>query len=95
MTKIAILGAGGKMGCRLTDNLKKSVIQHELLLVEVSEVGKERIASRGLTTTPESAALAQAEVVILALPDKLLGAIARSAVPQARTGTIFITAAKV
>lgn len=91
MTKIAILGAGGKMGCRLTDNLKKSGAQHELLLVEVSEVGKERIASRGLTTTPESAALAQAEVVILALPDKLLGAIARTAVPQARAGTIFIT----
>lgn len=91
MTKIAILGAGGKMGGRLTDNLRKSAQQHELLLVEVSEVGKERVASRGLQTTLESEALALAEVVILALPDKLLGAIARGAVPQARPGTLFIT----
>lgn len=91
MTKIAILGAGGKMGCRLTDNLVKSSHPHELLLVEVSEVGRERIASRGLKTTLETEALALAEVVILALPDKLLGAIARGAVPQARPGTIFIT----
>ncbi len=91
MTKIAILGAGGKMGCRLTDNLVKSAHPHELLLVEVSQVGRERIASRGLKTTLESEALALAEVVILALPDKLLGAIARGAVPQAQPGTMFIT----
>lgn len=91
MTKIAILGAGGKMGCRLTDNLRKSSLCHELLLVEVSDVGKERIAVREMSTTSESAALAKADVVILALPDRMLGAIARNAVPQARPGTIFIT----
>lgn len=34
MTKIAMLGAGGKMGCRLTDNLRKSEHCHELFLVE-------------------------------------------------------------
>jgi D-apionate oxidoisomerase len=91
MTRIAILGAGGKMGCRLTDNLRKSSDNHELLLVEVSEAGREQIAGRGLSTTSESEALARAEVVILALPDKLLGRIARETVPQAQPGTIFIT----
>ncbi len=91
MTKIAILGAGGKMGCRLTDNLLKSAQRHELMLVEVSEIGKERIAERGLSTTPESTAIEQADVAILALPDRLLGTVARIAVPQARPGTIFIT----
>lgn len=91
MAKIAILGAGGKMGCRLTDNLRKSSERHDLLLVEVSEIGRQRIAERGLSTTPESTAIEQAEVVILALPDRLLGTIARMAVPQARPGTIFIT----
>ena len=91
MTKIAILGAGGKMGCRLTDNLQKSSERYDLLLVEVSEIGRQRIAERGLSTTPESTAIEQADVVILALPDRLLGTIARIAVPQARPGTIFIT----
>ena len=91
MTKIAILGAGGKMGCRLTDNLQRSSERYELFLVEVSEIGRQRIAERGLSTTPESTAIEQADVVILALPDRLLGTIARIAVPQARPGTIFIT----
>jgi hypothetical protein len=91
MTKIAILGAGGKMGCRLVDNLKKGAVEHQLLLVEVGELGKARIAERGLATTSISTALSEAEVVILALPDRILGSIAREVVPLARPGTIFIT----
>lgn len=91
MARIAILGAGGKMGCRLIDNLIKCNTDHELLLVEVLESGIERIAQRGLSTTIEADALANAEVLILALPDKLLGRIARGAVPQLRPGTIVIT----
>ncbi len=90
MTKIAILGAGGKMGCRLTDNLVKSG-KHELLLVEVSEPGRANIADRGLATTEENVALGQAEVVVLALPDRLLGRVAAEAVPKVAAGTIVIT----
>jgi len=44
-----------------------------------------------MSPTSESIAIATADVVILALPDSVLGAIARNAVPQARPGTIFIT----
>lgn len=91
MTKIAIFGAGGKMGCRLIDNLIKGTGDHKLLLVEVGELGRQRIDQRGLSTTSESAALLEAEVVIFALPDCLLGSIASTVVPQARPGTIFIT----
>lgn len=60
MTRIAILGAGGKMGCRLTDNLLRSNKKHELLLVDVSNEGKDRIAERGLTPADESDALEEA-----------------------------------
>ncbi|MEQ1825740.1 MAG: phosphogluconate dehydrogenase C-terminal domain-containing protein [Pirellula sp.] len=90
MTKIAILGAGGKMGCRLIDNLGKGTDNHQLLLVEVGDLGLQRITERGLTTTPESKALSDADVIILALPDRLLGSIARKVVPQARPGAMFI-----
>ena len=89
-TKIAILGAGGKMGGRLIDNLRNSQ-NLELLLVEVSELGRQRIAERGLTTTSETHAVSTANVVVLALPDRLLGGIAGAVVPQAQPGTIFIT----
>ena len=64
MSTIAILGAGGKMGGRLTDNLVRH--NHRLLLVEVSEAGRANIAQRGLTPTPQGQAIAAAEVVILA-----------------------------
>ncbi len=89
MSIIAILGAGGKMGCRLTDNLVG--FDHQLLLVEVSDAGQANILRRGLTTTPQPAALAAAEVVILALPDRLMSGIAQEVVPQLKPGTLVIT----
>jgi D-apionate oxidoisomerase len=89
MATIAILGAGGKMGCRLVDNLRNS--EHQLLLVEVSDAGKERIAACGMTTTPQAEALPRAEVVVMGLPDRVLGQVAHEIVPQLRPGTIVIT----
>ena len=79
------------MGCRLTDKLHKSKQSHELLLVEVSDAGNRNIAERGLTTTDEATALDQAEVVILALPDRVLGKVAQSVVPRVNPGTIVVT----
>jgi hypothetical protein len=79
------------MGCRVTDNLRKSKPQHELLLVEVNPAGVERIHSRGLKTTEQAEALAAADVLILALPDRVLGNVAREVVPQVRAGTMVIT----
>lgn len=91
MARIAILGAGGKMGCRLTANLLKSQQRHELLLVEVGDLGRARIAERGLNTTDESDALAKAEVLILALPDRILGKVAHETIPKLNPGTVVIT----
>lgn len=91
MARIAILGAGGKMGCRLTDNLLKSRREHELFLIEVGDIGRSRIAERGRTTTAEAEALAKAEVLILALPDRILGRIAHEVIPKLQPGTIAIT----
>lgn len=89
MSTIAILGAGGKMGCRLTDNLRRH--DHKLLLVEISEPGLANLRQRGLEATVQAEALAAAEVVILALPDRLLGAISQEVVPQLKPGTLVIT----
>lgn len=91
MVKIAILGAGGKMGCRLTDNLLKCETPHRLLLVENGADGQRRIAERGMKVVELSDAFGQAEVVILALPDRLLGEISDSVIPQLKPGTLVIT----
>lgn len=79
------------MGCRLIDKLMVAQPPHELLLVEISPEGQQRIADRGHSTTDQSAALAAADVVVLALPDRVLGPVARQAIPLVRSGTIVIT----
>ncbi len=89
MSNIAIFGAGGKMGCRLIDNLSKH--NHRLLLVEVSDAGLANIAQRGLAATPQAEAVAAADVVILALPDRLMSGIAHAIVPQLKSGAMVIT----
>lgn len=90
MTRIAIIGAGGKMGCRLTDNLVKGSSKHELLLVEVNSEARSRVEQRGLAIVDQADAIARAEVVILALPDRLLGRVAESIVPQLNAGTMVM-----
>ncbi len=89
MTTIALMGAGGKMGCRLTDNLKDHA-DYRMLYVEVGEQGIARLAAKGVTPTPQEEALALAEVVILAVPDALIGKISHEIVPTLRPDTLVM-----
>jgi hypothetical protein len=88
-TTIALLGAGGKMGCRLTDNLKNHP-DYEMHYIEVSEAGLARMAERGVAPTPQDEALALAQVVVLAVPDALIGRICATVVPKLRPGTMVM-----
>jgi D-apionate oxidoisomerase len=88
MTTIALMGAGGKMGCRITDRLKDS--EYRMLYVEVGEAGVANLAARGLAPTPQDRALAEADVVILALPDNLIERISAEAVPRLKSGALVI-----
>lgn len=85
---IALLGAGGKMGCRITDNMKGG--PHRMHYLEVSEAGIERLKQRGLSTSPKGEALGEADVAILAIPDILIGTIAQEIVPKLKSGAIVI-----
>ncbi|MDA1273742.1 MAG: semialdehyde dehydrogenase [Verrucomicrobia bacterium] len=89
MITIALLGAGGKMGCRIIDHLN-SLPNYRLLCVEVGERGLENLAQRKVQPTERGAALADAQVVILALPDRILGAVAREIVPELKPGTMVV-----
>jgi hypothetical protein len=84
---VALLGAGGKMGCRLTDHLKDRP-DYAMLYVESGARGLDNLKERGLEAVPRDAALSRADVVILALPDRILGAVAREVVPLVRPGTL-------
>ncbi len=90
MTSLALFGAGGKMGCRILDHLVGDP-EYRLLPVEVGEAGRGNLAQRGLAPVPESEACAGADIAILALPDRVLGRVAREIVPRFRPGTLVIT----
>lgn len=89
MKHVAIMGAGGKMGCRITRNLKDNP-DYSLRLVEISPAGIENLKEFGRTPTPQDEALAGADIVVLAVPDKLIGRISHEIVPKLAAGTIVV-----
>lgn len=89
MTSIALFGAGGKMGHRLSRNLKDSAftVRH----VEVSEQGRARLAQDfGVQCVSAEVALADAEVAILAVPDTHIGKVAQSINHLLKPGTMVV-----
>lgn len=86
---IAVVGAGGKMGMRVSDNLQRS--SHDVRYVENSPAGQQRATDAGRSLTDASTAVADAELVILAVPDIALGPVSEVLVPQLRPGTIVLT----
>jgi D-apionate oxidoisomerase len=86
---VAVIGAGGKMGTRVSDNFAKSA--YTTLYAEASPAGQERITALGreLTETVEAAALA--DVVVLAVPDVVLGAVSETVVPAMKSGATILT----
>ncbi len=89
MTSIALFGAGGKMGMRLGRNLVGSA--YDVRHVEVSEAGKARLKDElGVDAVAPDQALQGAEVVVLAVPDTLIGKVAGGIVDKLAPGTIVV-----
>lgn len=89
MTKVALFGAGGKMGVRLSANLAKT--DFDVAHVEVSDAGRERLKTElGFDTVDAGTALAGAAVVILAVPDTVIRKVAATVVPQVAPGTMIV-----
>lgn len=89
MTKIALVGAGGKMGCRLIDNFLKYP-QYEVHCLETGEQGIKNLQGRGVQVSG-SDVLTSADVVILAVPDVAIGAISDEMIPQMKPGALVLT----
>jgi hypothetical protein len=88
MSTIALFGAGGKMGCRITDRLRGSA--YTMHYIEPAATGVANLRERGLAPTPPEEALPDADVVILAVPDRAIGAVAAAAMPALRPGALLI-----
>ena len=88
MITIALVGAGGKMGCRITDNIKTG--PHKVHYLEVSAPGIEHLAKRGVSISMQADSLPQADVVILAVPDVAIEKVSQQVVPQLKAGALVI-----
>ncbi|WP_214110500.1 phosphogluconate dehydrogenase C-terminal domain-containing protein [Acrocarpospora catenulata] len=86
---IAVVGAGGKMGMRISNNLQRT--DHTVYYCENAPAGRERTVAAGRTVTETDVAVADADVVILAVPDIALGPVSADVVPKVRPGTVLLT----
>ena len=84
-----LIGAGGKMGCRITDNLKNS--DYNMSYVEVSKAGIERLEARGVSVVSAGDVITNADLVILAVPDIYIGKVANEHLDKFKPGAIIIT----
>ncbi|WP_247232057.1 phosphogluconate dehydrogenase C-terminal domain-containing protein [Telluribacter sp. SYSU D00476] len=88
--KVALIGAGGKMGCRLVDNFLK-YDQYQVDCVEIGERGIQNLAQRGVLTTGAEVTVPEADVVILAVPDVTIGQISQEIIPQMKANALVMT----
>lgn len=89
MTTIALFGAAGKMGTRISNNLSGHQ-EYRMLYIEEGEAGKTRLKELGLTATSKEEAVSEADIVILAVPDMALGSIATGIVPSLNSGAMVV-----
>lgn len=86
---VAVIGAGGKMGARAAEKIGFS----ETYRVLLCESHPERAASlrdKGLAVTPTGDAMSAADFVVMAVPDALIGTVARDLVPRMKSGGTLI-----
>jgi hypothetical protein len=86
---IALLGAAGKIGSRIATLLHADP-RYLTLFVESGDAGRARLRERGLTPATAEDAVPRADVVILAVPDLLIGKVAAEIVPALRPGAMVI-----
>jgi D-apionate oxidoisomerase len=87
--RVAILGAGGNMGRRITRTLDGNPA-YELRLVEPGTRGRELIEEQGLSVLDQATGLAGADVVVFAVPDRIVRSVAAEVVPLLDSGTSIL-----
>ncbi len=78
------------MGCRLTDNFLK-MPGYEVSYVETGPKGLENLATRGVSVEPAGAIVPDADVVILSVPDTVVGPVSQQLIPLMKPGALVMT----
>lgn len=86
---VALFGAGGKMGLRVTEQIKDNP-RYDIDYVEPANSGQAALNEQGVEVSSEDEALENAEVVILAVSDQLIGTISGQIVPKLDSGALVM-----
>lgn len=86
--KITLVGAGGKMGGRLTERLKGSA--YDVSYLEVHPAALARLKEKGVTVSDPESAVPQCDILVLAVPDVLIAKVAAEYVPRLRAGAMVV-----
>lgn len=86
---VAIVGAAGKMGTRVSNNL--NLTDATVYYCEASEKGQAAVKELGREITQIEDVAATCDVVILAVPDIALGPVSKTVVPLMRKGSVLLT----
>ncbi len=86
---ITVIGAGGKMGMRISANFQKS--DYQVFYVENSPKAQEQVTAQGRELSDAASVVPLSDVVILAVPDIVLGKVSEGVVPQMKAGAILLT----
>lgn len=78
------------MGLRLTHNLKDAC-DYAMSYLELSESGIQKLGEMGVEVDRSGNSVSEADVVILAVPDTLLGKVSEEIVPKMRSGAMVYT----
>lgn len=89
MAKVVLVGAGGKMGMRLTRNLRNSM--YDMSYLEVSPGGIDKLKELGIRVSLHELVIPGADMVILAVPDVALGKVSADVIPMMKAGAMAVT----
>lgn len=87
--RIALVGAGGKMGRRISPNLRK--FGYDFVACEKDAAGMEALKKEGLTVLPTEETVALCDMIVCALPDAALPGLSKRLVPLMKSNATFIT----
>ena len=90
MINVCLVGAGGKMGMRLTRNLKDHP-DYKMSYLENGASGIENLKTFGISPGVEQETIPGSDMVILAVPDIILGRVSEQIVPRMKPGSAVIT----
>jgi hypothetical protein len=87
--KVTLAGAGGKMGVRLTRNLKDSA--YSMAYLEKNKHAVEKLRAMDVQVSSEDREIPDSDIVILAIPDNILGNVSHQIVPRMKAGAMVFT----